>query len=74
MISHQSLGLVTLRGRVISGRGTASKIKAFSSEVIDFFGELPAFGTLNLALDKPVRFDLEQIEFTGGKCTFFWAS
>ena len=64
---------IILYGRVISGRGTASKIKAFSTEVIDFFGKPPVRGSLNLALDKPVRFDPEKIEFDGGMRTFFWA-
>ena len=64
---------VALRGRVISGRSTASKVKTFAAEVVKFFGELPARGTLNLALDKPVRFDPEQVECTGGKRAFFWA-
>lgn len=64
---------VTLRGRVISGRGTASKVKGFSSEVIDFFGEFPVRGSLNLALDKPTRFDPERVEFMGGGRAFFWA-
>ena len=62
---------VVLRGRVISGRGTASKIKGFGPEVIDFFGEPPVRGSLNLALDKPVRFDPEQVEFEGGNANFF---
>ena len=30
-------------------------------------------GSLNLALDKPVRFDPEQVEFLEGKRAFFWA-
>lgn len=64
---------VTLRGRVISGRGTASKVKTFTSEAINFFGEPPVRGSLNLALDKPVRFNPGQIEFMGGKRAFFWA-
>lgn len=63
---------MVLRGRVISGRGTASKTKGFSTEVVSFFGEPPVRGSLNLALDKPVRFDPEQIEFMGGKRAFFW--
>ena len=67
------LDSTTLRGRVISGRGTASKIKGFSAEVLDFFGEPPVRGSLNLALDKPVRFDPGQIKFMGGKRAFFWA-
>ena len=70
---EQTSDFVTLRGRVISGRGTASKVKTFSAEVIDFFGELPVRGSLNLALDKPIRFDPDQAEFMGGKRTFFWA-
>ncbi len=64
---------IALHGRVISGRGTAAKIKAFATEVIDFFGEPPTRGSLNLALDKPVRFDPGRIEFMGGKRAFFWA-
>lgn len=64
---------VTLHGRVISGRGTASKIKAFGAEVIDFFGEPPARGSLNLALEKPVRFDPEQVELKVSRRSFFWA-
>ena len=63
---------MVLHGRVISGRGTASKSKNFGTAVIDFFGEPPAHGSLNLALDKPVRFDPEQIEFMGGERAFFW--
>ena len=72
-MSVQSSYLMTLRGRVISGRGTASKIKAFTDDVVNFFGEPPARGSLNLSLDKPVRFDPEKIEFMGGKRAFFWA-
>ena len=64
---------IVLRGRVISGRGTASKVKAFIAEVINFFGEPPARGSLNLALEKPVRFDPGQIESMGDKRSFFWA-
>ena len=56
----------TLRGRVISGRGTAAQIKAFTAEVMNFFGEPPVRGSLNLALDKPVRFDPKRVEFVGG--------
>ena len=63
---------VILRGRVISGRGTASKIKGFSAEIINFFGKSPVRGSLNLALDNPVRFDPEQVEFQGGRRSFFW--
>ena len=70
---ERSAQLKTIRGRVISGRGTASKIKAFSAEVIDFFGEPPVRGSLNLALDKPIRFDPERVEFVRGKRSFFWA-
>ena len=70
---EQISNFVTLRGRVISGRGTAAQIKAFTAEVVDFFGEPPARGSLNLALDQPIRFDPEQIEFMGGKRAFFWA-
>lgn len=71
-MSEQMADFLTLRGRVISGRGTASKIKAFTAEVINFFGKSPVRGSLNLALDKPVRFDPEQIEFMGGQRAFFW--
>ena len=70
---EQKPNSVTLRGRVISGRGTASKIKGFGAGVIDFFGEPPVRGSLNLVLDKPVRFDPEQIEFAKRKRAFFWA-
>ena len=70
---EQISDFVLLRGRVISGRGTASKTKTFTAEVIDFFGEPPVHGSLNLALEKPVRFDPEQVEFPGGKRAFFWA-
>lgn len=69
---EQVSDFVLLRGRVISGRGTASKIKTFTAEVIDFFGEPPVRGSLNLALDRPIRFDSKQIEFMGGKRAFFW--
>lgn len=72
-MSEQTSNLAALRGRVISGRGTASKIKTFTAEVIDFFGEPPVRGSLNLALDRPIRFDPEQIEFMGGRRAFFWA-
>ena len=66
---------IILRGRVIRGRGTASKIKGFSTEIINFFGEPPVRGSLNLALAKPVRFDPGQVEFKkGGEArSFFWA-
>lgn len=69
---EQVSDFVLLRGRVISRRGTASKIKTFTAEVIDFFGEPPVRGSLNLALDRPIRFDPKQIEFMGGKRAFFW--
>ena len=72
-MSGQITDFVTLRGRVIGGRGTASKVKTFTAEVVNFFEELPVRGTLNLALDKPVRLDPGQIEFMGGKRAFFWA-
>ena len=66
-------GSIVLRGRVIRGRGTASKIKDFGAEVIDFFGEPPVRGSLNLALNQPVRFDPGKAEFLGGERSFFWA-
>lgn len=72
-MSEQMADFLTLRGRVIRGRGTASKIKSFTAEVINFFGEPPKRGSLNLALDKPTRFDPGQIEFAGDKRAFFWA-
>ena len=65
--------LIILRGRAIRGRGTASKIKDFGAEVIEFFGEPPVRGSLNLALNRPVRFDPEKAEFLGGERSFFWA-
>lgn len=71
---NQTPSFVTLRGRVIGGRGTASKIKGFGAEIINFFGEPPVRGSLNLALDKPVRLDPEQVELKGGRRSFFWAS
>ena len=70
---EQTSDRVILRGRVIGGRGTASKIRTFTDEVIYFFGEPPVRGSLNLALDKPIRFDPKQIKFMGGKRAFFWA-
>lgn len=73
MNSESRSELAALRGRVVSGRGTASKIKGFSTEIINFFGEPPVRGSLNLALDKPIRFDPEQVELKGGRHSFFWA-
>ena len=70
---EQISNFITLRGCVISGRGTASKIKGFSAEIVNFFGEPPVRGSLNLALDEPVRFDPEQVELKGGRRSFFWA-
>lgn len=72
-VPEQMLDFATLHGRVISGRGTASKIKGFSTEIINFFGEPPVRGSLNLALDKPIRFDPEQVELKGRGRSFFWA-
>lgn len=63
---------VTLRGRVISGRGTASRAKVRESPVSDFFGELQAPGSLNIALEKPVRFDPEKVAFPGGSRAYYW--
>ena len=65
---------MSLRGRAISGRGTASKRKvAAKSPISDFFGELPAPGTLNVALDRPIRFDPEKVAFPRDD-SYYWAA
>lgn len=64
---------VPLHGYVISGRGTASKGAVVESPISDFLGELPIPGSLNVALEKPVRFDSEKIAFSGG-ATYYWAA
>ena len=61
-----------LRGRVISGRGTASRPRIRESPISDFFGELQAPGSLNVALEKPVRFDPEKVAFPGGPRAYYW--
>lgn len=65
---------VTLRGRVMSGRGTASRPRVSESPISDFFGELQASGSLNIALEKPVRFDPERVAFPGGHRAYYWAA
>ncbi len=61
-------------GRVISGRGTASRSKVGESPISDFFGELQAPGSLNVALEKPIRFDPEKVAFPGGHRAYYWAA
>ena len=63
---------LVLRGRVISGRGTASQSKIRESPVSDFFGELQAPGSLNIALERPIRFDPEKVAFPGGSRAYYW--
>ena len=63
-----------LRGCVISGRGTASKRKIVKSPISDFFGELPAPGSLNVSLEKPVRINPEKVAFVKDDRTYCWAS
>ena len=61
-------------GRVISGRGTASRSKVGESPISDFFGELQAPGSLNIALEEPTRFNLGQVAFPGGRRAYYWAA
>lgn len=65
---------LTLHGCVISGRGTASQAKVGESPISDFFGELQAPGSLNVALDEPVGLNPEKVEFPGGHRSFYWAA
>ena len=71
---EQLSDFVTLRGRVISGRGTASQVKVSQSLISDFFGELQAPGSLNVALEKPIRFDSGKVAFPGGRRAYYWAA
>lgn len=71
-MSEQKPAFVILRGHVISGRGTASRSKVRASPVSDFFGELQAPGSLNIALERPVRFDPEKVAFPGGSRAYYW--
>ncbi len=73
-MSEQISNFVTLHGRVISGRGTASQIKVGESPISDFFGELQAPGSLNVALERPIRFDPEEVPFPGGHRAYYWAA
>ncbi len=63
-----------LRGQVISGRGTASKNKVTQSPISKFLGELPAPGSLNVALEKPMRFDPEKVACPGHGHIYYWAA
>lgn len=65
---------ITLRGHVISGRGTASRSRVGESPISDFFGELQAPGSLNVAFEKPIRFDPEKVAFPGGHRAYYWAA
>ena len=71
-MSEQMPNSVTLRGRVISGRGTASRLGVRESPISDFFGELQAPGSLNVVLEEPVRFDPEKVAFPGGLRAYYW--
>ncbi len=64
--------LMILHGRVISGRGTYSK-RPPPPPLIKFFGKHPERGTLNLALDEPIRFNPVLVELMLGENAFFWA-
>ena len=65
---------VCLRGRVMRGRGgVAREDRNPRLGITRFFGEAPCPGTLNVALDAPVRFDPEQVELTEGGL-FSWRS
>lgn len=66
--------LVLLRGRVVTGRGTASQVKVSESPISDFFGKLQAPGSLNVVLERPVRFDPEKVAFPGGHRAYYWAA
>ena len=61
-----------LHGRVISGRGTASQSAVGPSPISDFFGELQAPGSLNVALDGPVRFDPKQVAIPKEGRAYYW--
>ncbi len=63
---------VRLHGRVISGRGTASRSIVGPSPISDFFGKLQAPGSLNVALDGPVRFDPEQVAIPKDGRAYYW--
>ena len=65
---------VALHGRVTSGRGTASQLRVCESPISDFFGELQAPGSLNVALEKPVRLDPGKVAFHGSERAFYWAA
>ena len=73
-MSLKTSNFVTLRGRVISGRGTASRVRASKSPISDFFGELQASGSLNVALEEPTRFNPGQVAFPGGHRAYYWAA
>ena len=66
--------MAALHGRVISGRGTASREKVCKSPISDFFGKLQAPGSLNVALEGPVRLNPEKIAFPGGDRIYYWAA
>ena len=74
LMPEQTPTFVTFRGRVMSGRGTASRPRVVESPVSDFFGELQAPGSLNVALEKPIRFDPEKVAFPGGHRAYYWAA
>ena len=63
---------VRLHGCVISGRGTASRSVVGPSPISDFFGELQAPGSLNVALDGPVRFNPEQVAIPKEGRAYYW--
>ena len=46
--------MVVIRGRVIKGKGAYGKVP-HGSEVAAYFKNIPVKGTLNVALDQPVR-------------------
>ena len=65
--------LVPLRGCAMSGYGMGSWTKVTASPISEFFGQLQAQGTLNVALDKPVRFNLDKAVFTNNE-RYYWAA
>ena len=63
---------IRLCGYVINGRGTASRTKVTESPISDFLGHLQAPGSLNVALEKPVRLDPKQVALPKNGRVYYW--
>ncbi len=61
-----------LRGRVVSGYGTASRWNIEPSPISDALGALPYPGSLNVALDRPVRFKPEYTAIPQEGRIYYW--